>query len=302
MVEDYQENYKTGYISLFRSIKNHWIFQNDQHFKWWIIMLLEANFKSNKLVLGYDIYEIQRGQCANSLRTWAELFNCSTKTVTKFFDLLQKDKMIYSETIGKGKRSTTLININKYNEYQLPSETQEGEYGKRKGNATETLTTFNRDTTNKDNNDNNDNNKSINEETKVSAKIDFEKLLEYFNSVTQKKCKVISTKTKNQFNARLKEGYTKEDIMSAIKNCSKDSYHIENPKYLTLEFISRSDKIDKYSNYQKKDEFVGKGKFEGYKVGDFIGITQIGSFNSEGKPIMIPTTDRPRTDYNGNNI
>lgn len=88
-------------------------------------------------------------------------------------------------------------------------------------------------------------------ETKVSEKIDFEKLLNYFNSVTNKKCKVINDKTKKQFNARLKEGYTKKDINDAIKNCYNDPYHQENPKYLTLEFISRADKLDKYSNYQK---------------------------------------------------
>jgi hypothetical protein len=35
--------------------------------------------------------------------------------------------------------------------------------------------------------------------------------------------------------------------MNAIKNCSIDKYHIENPKYLTPEFISRPDKIEKYA-------------------------------------------------------
>ena len=93
--------------------------------------------------------------------------------------------------------------------------------------------------------------KSIIPETKVSLDIDFDKLLDFFNKTTNKKCRVISKKVKNQFNARLKEGYTKTDIFEAIKNCSNDPYHVENPKYLTLEFISRPDKLDKYSNYKK---------------------------------------------------
>lgn len=158
MVDDFKENYQTGFISLFRSIKNHWIFQNDQYFKWWILILLEANFKDNKIVLGYDIHEVKRGQCANSLRTWSNLFACSTKTVSKFFNLLKKDGMIFTETIGKGKHSTTLVNINNYNDYQLSMETQQGEKEKRNGNATETQEPFSGDTTNNDNNDNNDNN------------------------------------------------------------------------------------------------------------------------------------------------
>jgi len=78
--------------------------------------------------------------------------------------------------------------------------------------------------------------------------IDFDALLVFFNKTTGKNLRLINPKTKAQFNARLKEGYTKEDIFKAIINCSRDPYHIENPKYLTPEFISRADKIEKYAN------------------------------------------------------
>jgi len=82
--------------------------------------------------------------------------------------------------------------------------------------------------------------------------IDWNGLISFFNKVTGKKTRIITQKTKRQFKARLKEGYTKEDIINAIKNCHNDPYHKENPKYLTLEFISRPDKLEKYSNYQKQ--------------------------------------------------
>jgi len=70
--------------------------------------------------------------------------------------------------------------------------------------------------------------------------VDWEKLKNNFNELTGKKTKVVSTKVKGQINARLKEGYTKQDLWNAIVNCFNDPYHKENPKYLTLEFISRS--------------------------------------------------------------
>ncbi len=82
--------------------------------------------------------------------------------------------------------------------------------------------------------------------------VDWEKLREKFNSITGKKTKVVSTKVKNQILARLKEGYSKDDLLSAIINCFNDPYHKENPKYLTLEFISRSDKMEKYFEDIKK--------------------------------------------------
>lgn len=73
-------------------------------------------------------------------------------------------------------------------------------------------------------------------------------LLDFFNKTTGKKCKVVSRKAKEQFNARLKEGFTKADIANAIIGACKDSYHIETElKYITLEFISRADKLDKFS-------------------------------------------------------
>lgn len=92
------------------------------------------------------------------------------------------------------------------------------------------------------------------DEVKFNANltVDWEKLKLNFNELTGKKTKVVSNKVKGQINARLKEGYTKQDLWNAIVNCFNDPYHKENPKYLTLEFISRSDKMEKYSADIKK--------------------------------------------------
>jgi hypothetical protein len=42
-----------------------------------------------------------------------------------FFSMLESDNMITKETIGKGKQSTTLINISNYECYQGTEETQD---------------------------------------------------------------------------------------------------------------------------------------------------------------------------------
>ena len=79
--------------------------------------------------------------------------------------------------------------------------------------------------------------------------IDSSKLLSVYNSILGKTARVVNTKTKSQIKDRLKEGYTKEDIVNAIRNASKDPHHIEfNYKYLTLEFITRPDKLDRFVN------------------------------------------------------
>lgn len=118
MGKEKNENFGQGWISLYRNIKNHWIFQNDKHFKWWVIMLFEVNHSENKIVRNYVVYNIQKGESCNCLRTWGNLFNTTPKTVSRFFDLLEKDKMISRSSLGKGKQALTLINISNYNDYQ----------------------------------------------------------------------------------------------------------------------------------------------------------------------------------------
>jgi len=78
--------------------------------------------------------------------------------------------------------------------------------------------------------------------------IDFDSLLKWFNHITGKQIRTVADKAKKQFRARLRDGYTKSDITKAIKNCFEDEFHQANPKYLTLEFISRPDKFEKYVN------------------------------------------------------
>lgn len=123
-----------GFITISREIKTHWICDNPLYFRAWIFMLMTANYKDGKLLLGSKVYKIKRGQASLSIRSWANEFNMSTKAVDTFFNLLVEDGMIKRQKIGSGKQSTTLITIENYNNYQLWIETQE----KREGNMRET--------------------------------------------------------------------------------------------------------------------------------------------------------------------
>ena len=85
--------------------------------------------------------------------------------------------------------------------------------------------------------------------------IDWGRLILYFNKCFGKNSRVIPQKAKTQFNARIKEGFTKEDIMLAMTNAKADTYHIETDyKYCTLEFFSRGYKLDKFMSQRKKKD------------------------------------------------
>ena len=85
--------------------------------------------------------------------------------------------------------------------------------------------------------------------------IDYLALLGFVNKTFGRRFEVINDKTKRAYKARLKEGYTKEQIMSAITNAAVSKYHKDNNyQYCTPEFFSRAETIDKYSGLTIKTE------------------------------------------------
>ena len=96
-------------------------------------------------------------------------------------------------------------------------------------------------------------NNTINNNTINNNTINFDKLLSFLNSKTGRNFKIINEATKKKYYARLKEGYTKDDILKAITNAINSDYHKENNfKFLTPEFFSRADKLNLYSSINNK--------------------------------------------------
>lgn len=83
----------------------------------------------------------------------------------------------------------------------------------------------------------------------VSFEEKYKFFLKSFNEITGKHFRG-DTKSKKNLKARIKEGYTYENIKKAIKNALLDPYHKENGYlYITPEFITRSDKLEKFMNF-----------------------------------------------------
>lgn len=93
------------------------------------------------------------------------------------------------------------------------------------------------DTKNADNDNDNDNVKDI-----------INNIIDYINTTLNKKFR-FNDKLRKQYNARLKEGYTEADIKRAIDNAIADQFHKDSKyKYLTPEFFSRMDKLERWCN------------------------------------------------------
>lgn len=93
------------------------------------------------------------------------------------------------------------------------------------------------------------------ENTPVGGFSDF---IKHFNSITGRHFRNVG-KVERQYNQRLKDGYTIEQMLTATKNCFSDPFHKQNPNYLTPEFITRQDKLDKYLNYVQTSPTINSG-------------------------------------------
>ena len=88
---------------------------------------------------------------------------------------------------------------------------------------------------------------NVNVNDNVIDNINYQALLEFVNKSFGRNFKVVSDKIQRSYKARLKEGYKKEDIIQAIRNCKENKFHKDNNyQYCTPEYFSRSETLDKY--------------------------------------------------------
>jgi len=98
---------------------------------------------------------------------------------------------------------------------------------------------------------------NVNDNVNVIHKIDYQALLDVINKSFGREFRVINAKVKRSYDARIKEGYSQDNIKQAIFNCKGNEYHKgTNYQYCTPEFFSRSETLDKYANVTKQTNVV----------------------------------------------
>ena len=156
-----------GWISLYRSIQDNWLWEEKPFSKAqaWLDLLLSANHKEAKILMDNTLIKLEKGSFFTSELKLADRWGWSKKKVRNFLELLSNDNMIVKESTKKG----TKITIVNYEVYQ--------QRGNHEGTIKEPL----RNTNNNDNNDNNDNK----EEDSILLPETFE-LNNYFETITKR--------------------------------------------------------------------------------------------------------------------
>ena len=123
-----------GFIKINREIQNSWIFEDNETLKKFMLMAFRVNYKDSKTKIGNKLYDVKIGQCALSLSNWGVVLGCGKKSVINFFNLLESEGIIKRKTIGKGNRSSTLITIDTFIDFNTTKEPQTTPQTTPKGN------------------------------------------------------------------------------------------------------------------------------------------------------------------------
>lgn len=112
-----------GWIKTHRSIQQHYLWQDKPFSKGqaWLDILLLANHKDNKFILGNEVVEVERGSFITSEIKLMNRWGWSKSKVRGFLQLLQNDSMVVKKT---DRKKTTLKVLN-YNVWQDSETTEE---------------------------------------------------------------------------------------------------------------------------------------------------------------------------------
>ena len=224
----------SGWIKIHRSLLDWEWYDDPFTLKLLIHLNLIVNHKDKK----WKGVHIKAGQIVTSILILSERLGVTPKTIR-----VHLDRLINSGEIVKlGANKYTIITLVKWEQMQYEDELGANNLPNKLPNKLPTT-------------------KEGKEEKKNN--ISFPNLISFINSTLGKNYKVINSTVKSKYNARIKDGFTKDDILNAILTASNDSYHKENNyKYLTPEYFSREKSLNLHSVKVIKKSTYTKNPYE----------------------------------------
>lgn len=104
-----------GWIKISRDITKHWLWSDAERLKWWLDLLLRANWEDEKILDDGHLFILKRGQQLASISFLAKRWERSVPTVIAFLKMLENEQMIIRETLY---RQTAVLTICNYERYQ----------------------------------------------------------------------------------------------------------------------------------------------------------------------------------------
>lgn len=126
-----------GWVKLDRQIFDHWLWQEKPFSigQAWVDLILLASYEDGVQYYKGDLIERKRGEVCASLKWLASRWGWSTGKVSRFLNVLQKNKMVTQKRNANG----TVLSLENYSRFQDARNANET-LTERSRNADETLT------------------------------------------------------------------------------------------------------------------------------------------------------------------
>lgn len=109
---------KAGWIKISRSIADHWLWKDAEILKWWLDLLLMAAWKEHKELVGRQLVSLEKGQLIASLAYLCKRWKRSRPMVESFISNLEQDGMITKAVCN----NVSIITIANYECYQTTND------------------------------------------------------------------------------------------------------------------------------------------------------------------------------------
>jgi len=232
-----------GWIKLHRKLQQWEWYKKEHMVHLFIHLLIEANHAPKK----WQGITIDRGQLLTGRKALSEQTGISEQSIRTCINRLKSTNEITIKSTNKN----SIITICNYGSYQVAEKNTNQQINQPPNQQlTSNQPATNHKQERKELKNNNTNTPSS--ENGTSGSVSFEEKFKFFvgmfNGITNRKFTGCA-KSKKQLKARINDGYTGEQIKTAITNAYNSSWHKENNhKNLTPEFITRSDKLEMYLN------------------------------------------------------
>lgn len=191
-----------GWIKLHRKIQDHWTYKEKRKFsryEAWLDLLMMANHKDTKIVLGNELVELKKGEFITSEKKLMESWNWGKSKTRAFLQMLENDGMIVKKSDRK-KTTITICNYSVYHDSENESRPQSDRNQSASGLSADTDKNVKNDKNDKDN-------------------IPFADIVNYLNQKAEKKFRHTTKKTKEVIKARWNDGFREDDFYRVIDIC-----------------------------------------------------------------------------------
>jgi len=121
IIEDYQENYQSGWVRSYRSIMQKGWYKKSEYFHLWHHLLYKANHKPNEWIHKNNVMKVDRGQFITSRKSLSDETGINESKVERILKCFENEQQIEQQNLY----TSRLISILNYNNYQKGEQANE---------------------------------------------------------------------------------------------------------------------------------------------------------------------------------